>query len=315
MKITRPTAVRERIQGLDLDVKHIRGNDSKDPRWKYNIYIPAVLKDANLSITIQGEVVQTGQVSSNGTRSFILRVKLSSETSNVQIQSIDAQGRVMTEVVQFVFREKTEKSVGPVKPLRHVISPSLGVSSIQYNEALVNPYSALTVTFKGAYSYRFSSKFDIGASFYMTAFSLWTSMSGADARFFGANGRIGYVPIAVNNWKVSIQAGLYYTTMFVASRAFGFQNLMGPQLYPSISRQIGDYSIAGYFKFCPVGAGFNLATFTDREMAGGVQFRFPVRNQKVYSIGLDIADLRVKIDGTQVSTTSVSLSASYGWIW
>jgi hypothetical protein len=81
---------------------------------------------------------------------------------------------------------------------------------------------------------------------------------------------------------------------------FGFQNMNGPQIFPSIRKAFGKYGVAAYLKFSPVSQS-GIPTFASNEIAGGLSFGMPIGKEgsgKSMSFSLDIASLSIDIDKT-----------------
>src|SRR5690606_26185206 len=120
------------------------------------------------------------------------------------------------------------------------------------------------------------SRWNAGGNVFLTAFPIVKNQE-PTARFYGLNARVGYtVTPEVARWKVMLMGGAYYTTMSVSDDRFGFRNMGGPQLYPSVQwepRQGHVFQICS--KFSPVSElsqGFRLRPGRDREIDGGVSY-------------------------------------------
>jgi hypothetical protein len=136
-------------------------------------------------------------------------------------------------------------------------------------------------------------------------------------RFLGLNFKVGYAYPVTKDLMLGIQTGMYYTTMFVPTVAgnekFGFQNLMGPQLYPVIRYGIGAHSVSAYMKYSPVGENSNIKSLANRELAGGLGWAMPLGQTRRFSVNLDAADLSLSFEDIVVKSQSLSLSAGVSW--
>jgi len=108
--------------------------------------------------------------------------------------------------------------------------------------------------------------------------------------------------------------GYYYTTSFSSGLDFGYQNLQGPQIYPAIQRffRKGD-SLSFYFKFSPVANNFNLLAISNREIATGFTYAYPLNSNHLATLSFDLANIQINQSATFIQTNSYSLSAGYSF--
>jgi hypothetical protein len=106
--------------------------------------------------------------------------------------------------------------------------------------------------------------------------------------------------------------------MFVSTSTlpttFGFQNLMGPQLFPVVRYQLKNgNSISTYFKYSPVSSGgISLNNLSgSREIAAGLTFSQRLKNQHYLPISFDYSDLKSVIEDVPVAVNSVNFSVGY----
>jgi hypothetical protein len=71
--------------------------------------------------------------------------------------------------------------------------------------------------------------------------------------------------------------------------------------------------VAGYLKYSPVGSGLGIESFGNREIAVGFSWTRKLKTGHPLSASLDFANLSFTVDDSQISSTSFSLSAGYGW--
>lgn len=190
-------------------------------------------------------------------------------------------------------------------------SPSLGVTSVHYKEGDTN-YSAIALTGKISTRYALSPRWDLGGSMYLTLMPLKQTPSDNTARFLGVNARIGYSPkIIPSPWRLSLLTGLYYTRMFVSNDAFGFTDMVGPQLFPVLARlfSTGDSAMI-YLKFSPVTNQLSLLSFSNRELAAGFTFARLMKNGHALTFSLDYANM--SLDFTTLKAITNTLTFSVG---
>lgn len=122
--------------------------------------------------------------------------------------------------------------------------------------------------------------------------------------YLGINLRIGRPfskPVAP--LKLTLSGGLYYLTSFSQQNAFGFSNLIGPQVVGALdyTRKNGQI-IIGRLKISPVMGGI-LPTGAEIALGGNYVF---AKNKVPLSIDLDISDLRFTVSDTRVRVFSLS---------
>jgi hypothetical protein len=79
-------------------------------------------------------------------------------------------------------------------------------------------------------------------NFYATLLPLTETGSSDAIHYLGGSVKIGYLfsrTVDPAVWRFRLAGGIYYTTTWVTQNAFGFRNLIGPELVPSIARNIG----------------------------------------------------------------------------
>jgi hypothetical protein len=88
---------------------------------------------------------------------------------------------------------------------------------------------------------------------------------------------------------------------------------MGPQVFPVLAYKFPNLRIlSSYFKFSPVGQGFNVTSLGNREIAGGLSYIWP-NGEHPISASFDMANLSILVENAQISSSSYSFSAGYGF--
>lgn len=194
---------------------------------------------------------------------------------------------------------------------KHRLAPSLGITSSSYSQSNGRGLNQILLTFKSAYVYALAPpKWDLGVSMYFSLFPLSADIPNIWARFLGLNIRIGYSKPLNDRWTLGLMGGAYYTTMLTSRDSkIGFENLMGPQIYPTISYLLDkSNTLGGYFKFSAVGSAFSLNSFSDHEIAFGSSLQRTVASGRVFTLSADFSQLNVLIDPVQITSQSLSLS-------
>jgi hypothetical protein len=195
---------------------------------------------------------------------------------------------------------------------RFFISPGLGVSSLSYSQTSVDPYNSIVMTAKVSSNYLlFPPKWDLGFTGFFNFVSLSKS-SPVDVRFLGLNLRLGYIfPEIKAPWRLSLYGGWYYSTMFASDSSFGYKNISGPQLFPSLRRNLNNgHAISTYFKFSPISNNLGFFSLSNNEIATGLSYLIPTEKH-AYSISLDYARVQFFDGEVEIGSNSVSLGGSF----
>jgi hypothetical protein len=248
---------------------------------------------------------------------FSLTIQVTAPSMKLELDAISSLGQIDKEkiVIHFPHWEAFKRDAADKPPKSRFFSVGGGLSMIAVSDSRVEKFTELGLTLKGSYAQPlFAPNWDMGVSTYFTALPFGANRSDS-IRFLGVNLRVGYViPKIREPWRVSLQGGLYYTTMFVQSASFGFQNMAGPQLFPTIRRVFrkGD-AVSGYFKFSPVSSDFSFDSPENHEIAAGIAYSRPVFNGKSLGISFDASSLHVLVEAVEIGTITYTLGLSYGF--
>ena len=250
---------------------------------------------------------------------FKLKVPLPADAWYIELIAISLKGDVEKTIVKIYFPDR-EKLLAEVRDefrvtKRHFFTPSLGFSVLSYAETFHQDLSQIIATTKFSYQYLLRPPtWDIAANIYYTAIPISSNQPGITARFLGINGRIGFkVPQLKSPYSLTLMMGIYYTTMSVTNDAFGFRNLMGPQIFPVFTYKFPSLKVlTTYLKYSPVGQGFNITSLGNREIAAGFSHTWPNGPHPITG-SIDIANLSILVQGSQISSTSYSFSGGYGF--
>jgi hypothetical protein len=247
---------------------------------------------------------------------FEVEVPLQGKVTYLKLMAIGPLGEIEKEKVAVYLKDyhefKREAEQRPVK--KYFLSSGVGFTSLSFKDSRKPDFSQLALTGKISFlTPVFPPRWDFGFTTYLTLVPL-TSNQPKSARFLGVNFRIGYVlPGVKDPWRVTLLGGLYYTTMFVSTGDFGFQNLAGPQLFPVVMRTFRNRDSAlAYLKFSPVGTGFGLITLYNHEKAVGGAYIRPLEGGRTMSASIDIAQLQLRIGRTTQVSSSVTVGVGYG---
>lgn len=248
---------------------------------------------------------------------FEINVPVEGAETQVILISVTKRGEERRALYRLAFPEWAEYKadlLNPDKPYKSM-QLGLGTSFIKFAQSSVPDIGQTAVTVKGSLVHQFRNRnWDLGISSFYTALPVSTVPASYSLRFFGFNLRAGYhLPAFKDPWRVSVLAGAYYTTMFTNGQ-FGFQNLTGPQLFPTVRRSLGEKdSVYSYLKYSPLMNGFSLLQLNNREIAFGAGWNHVIEGGKVLSISADVAQLRFNFNNSEIRSESVSLGVALGF--
>lgn len=206
-------------------------------------------------------------------------------------------------------------------PHRFRLSAALGIASSRYSDPRISAFSMVALSAKLQLSRPFGAitaqnpfpRWDLQGAGYVTVAPL-SKNKAQSVRFYGLNARLGYLfTPSDSEWRAGIYVGAYLTSMWVSDRSFGYQNVWGPQLFPTLKRVFRKGgSIGGYAKLSPISSNFNLLDLKNREIAFGLAYAFPSRDGvDRWSLAFDFASLQLYFGPLKVSSSSASLGLSY----
>lgn len=235
-------------------------------------------------------------------------------TTKFIIRSVSEQGKITAQNFSVSLVRKYKDRFDD-QSQKFWVSASVGYTFISYQQTATPSFFETGITAKGNISYVHAPKsWFLGLSSYFTVLPVTTNIPENTARFLGVNARVGHaLPWIRYPWEVSMVAGIYYVTMFT-SGIFGFDNLMGPQVFPTVRYNLSRKdSISSYFKFSPVSTGLNLENLSNREFAFGFDWRHFLLNGNSISVSADLANLRFSAEGGDVNTSTATMSVGYGF--
>ncbi|MGK5086680.1 hypothetical protein WDW86_03925 [Bdellovibrionota bacterium FG-2] len=197
---------------------------------------------------------------------------------------------------------------------------NLGPSYLSYYEAATRVKGATNIsevglTLKGGGGVKIiPKKVEALANGFITLLPLTSSPSTLpSARFFGINGRLGYMfnaaPLGLE-W--SFWSGWYVWGMSVSGNVYGVKFLSGPQvLFQVKDSQPGKRSKLAYLKLAPIASGARVPSLSDREVALGGSFQFNAPGSRWPLLAtLDVAQTAI---GTSMRLFSVSAGVQVSW--
>ena len=329
-QILNPKPGKSKIETLEWDRESLSlepevGSDPKDNRWQVKLRGIYPQKNWNL---LQGakRIPMEGQ---NGL--FEIKIPVKGRTASVRISGVSPLGIVETEELRISVPVLEKVTAPPPSPdaipsastfvenaksatRRFFTQTALGMTSLNYSETTRADYAAIALTARMGITYLLAPpNWEAGLSGYGTL--TWLSQSAPDnIRFIGVNARFGYIiQPARSRWRLGLVAGGYFTTTQVSDGTFGFQNMMGPQLYPNFRVTLTPRSsVSAYFKFSPVSSGFTLMKFENSEMAVGGTYTRDFGNGRNWGFSLDYARIQLKFTLVEIVSQSITAGVTLG---
>ena len=261
---------------------------------------------------------------------FVALFPITAQAQAFRLYTVDMRGQIQEETIVIEVRgfDVIRKTRLADQNRLHPFTFGLGYSALDYQETGINEVEQPSLTVKGGYQGTLGSqgawaRVTYSLSGYLTALAISSNAPGTTMRFLGVNARLGYaIPHLFgsdSSWSANFGFGYYYTTMFVSvanpSELFGFSNLMGLQLFPSISMAINaKSSVSAYLKFTPISSGISLSNVNqNREIAFGLGYRRRLSPAFDWLLTLDWSNFQYQVDNSLIQSTSLSIGTGIAW--
>ncbi len=325
LRIVSPKPGKSRIENLEWDYENISLEpESPSPGAPWVAKIFGLYKQPNWTLLQGAKKINVTE----GSGQFEIKVPVKGKTASARISGVGPLGIVESEEIR-VFIPSLEKRIAQQPPgsatsialsnvradRRFLAQTSLGMTSINYIEKSLGDqsnlidYSAIALTGRIGGTWLLAPpRWELGLTSYGTL--TWLSESAPhQIRFLGVNARVGYViQPAQSRWKFSLVGGAYYTTTFVPGGDYGFQNMLGPQLYPNFRVTLSSSSsLSGYFKFSPVSGGSApILELANHEMAVGGAYLRDLPGGRTWGFSLDLARIQLKFSLIEIQAQNIT---------
>lgn len=255
------------------------------------------------------------------TGAFQLKVPLGSARSKLNVLVINPYGQVQKQLYHVLFPGWLAYQIRLNTPPfpRHSWTLELLGTQFLYRQTGLSPALSQTgLVIKPSWTYKLGSRpdgrWDAGLNGYWIFLPLRTNLTWK-TKPLGINLRIGYqTPWLSPPWILKFIFGWYYLTMLTQDKAFGFQNVSGPMIFPTLIRLLSQQqSLFFYLKVAPISSGFSLQSSSYEGAAGG-GYLFPINSSQQLSISLNFSTLRLNLGAGQ-NAQSQSISTGVGLSW
>lgn len=235
--------------------------------------------------------------------SFRKKVGLEYGDNRLKLYAVGPLGKIEHQTVDIgEVDEGKNKGSGPSNIF---LTHGLSYSSIRYEDTRLS--SALlmqTLTAKLSYLVLLSPRWEVSGSAYFTALQFSSNLTD-NTRFFGANGRLGYLfTDRKAPWQFSLGGGLFYSTMIAPAGGYGFNDVVGPQILPVVRRVFAKgNSISMYGKGALITGGW--------ETAAGLSYGIPLSSGKTISLSVDYSLIDLQIEAVSMKSSSLSFGAGF----
>lgn len=269
-------------------------------------------------------IADTDRVKTSPDGNFVIKVPVIGQMNGLEMIAVGPLGEIEKQKIGIFVPQYEElkkqnwtnlKSTRKEKNLK--ITPGIGLSVLSYNEPSRAAISETFITGKLSADYLIGeSRFSLGSNLY-SSLAVLSHSTESYVYFFGTNLRGGYrLPYLKDPWQLKIFVGYYFTTTFGGTDDFGYSNLQGPQIYPTLSYKFkNDGALSSYVKYSPVANGIGFYTFDNSEFATGAAYFFRPQSSGIFSgksLGLtaDLAWLNLKTTIGKVSFQTTTLGAA-----
>lgn len=255
--------------------------------------------------------------SQNKNNETLLRAILTGKTTRIRIRLTDNHGGKKLESAAILypgFAESETTATDSPSAKRFSVAPSVGVAIHAYSQTGITDFSMTALFGKLDLNYWITpSTWSVGINGFGTILPITSSAPSITARFVGVNGRFGYHFGLAKGFKVGLNLGWYYTTTFVTGDAFGWNNLMGPQFFPTINYTFGRNSFGLYFKYSPIMTGVSFLSLANKEMAAGLTYSRLFDNGNSFKVGIDWSRTDLTLDADTIASNVYAFSVGYGF--
>ena len=194
------------------------------------------------------------------------------------------------------------------------LTPGLSFTSIAYSQTGMSDFSEIALTAKLSSIFKLSDRWFLNGSIFATAVPISSNLAGITANYLGVNLKISYRFTRPSSPIIFyLAAGGFYSAIFVTRQMFGYEGVIGPQIYPTLGVQLSSKnSLSLSFKFSPVANQIQLLKLSNREQAVGLVFNH-VNSSNDHSVGvsLDYSQLIFNFSNSDISNSTVSVCVSY----
>ncbi len=246
---------------------------------------------------------------------FETEVLLDTPQTRFELTAVGPLGEVESEKFEIKIIPTPEVPATQMPAQRLTFSTGIGPTLVTYKQTLIPDFQLIALTAKLAALYSLVPlRWDLGLNTSFTLLKL-SSNSSQNVRFLGFNASVGYrIPKIDSPWQLSILGGFYYSTMLIPATGFGYQDIFGPQLFPTLKRELknGD-SISGYLKLSPVTDGISLLSLSNREFGIGAGWNKKLKNGRHLIFMMDLSNLNLELQSVVVTSNAIHASIGYNF--
>ncbi len=188
--------------------------------------------------------------------------------------------------------------------------------SVAYTQTNLNNLHETMLAATAAYELALARRWHLKARSFVDALNdmpFSSSQNNFFARYVGFNSDLIYsFPKGPRKWSLGVAGGLYYITMFSSGMTFGFHNLWGPELYPTIRFSFNRKNMFDlYFKYAPVYVQGSLS-FSSHESGLGLEWTRRYADKRSISVKLELLQDKFVNSYAATNSSAVNLGVSFG---
>jgi hypothetical protein len=245
---------------------------------------------------------------------YHIQVPLTSEQTLLKLMAVSPAGDLKNESVEIDFPTYSEFGGDLDYEKSHPFwyMGYLGISYLNLSQSLLPNLNEWTASFGLAGNYRFkTSNLSVRGNACLAVPFTSYGMGGVNATLFegGLYATKDLLPER-KQWSLSVSLGGYYDTLWATNNAIGFQNIYGPQLFPTLSYRLKNEDLVFLTaKYSPImnGKGLGFFSLDNREIRVDLEWRRKFKNQ--HQLGLLTGFRDLVINGLSTSLYPFSANA------
>jgi len=257
----------------------------------------------------------------DGSREFFFEVPLGAEETRFQLSAVSPTGKPQIQkfIAKFPAYAEFNEAAKLEPPRRWRLRATLGGSANYFQQTDVTDITQFDLMGKLDFAWSFlrplqPPRWQAGIQAFGTILPLVVRPNSNFAiRFLGGSIRGTYLIQFKGVWELGINAGFYYITTLNASDQFGFRNMSGPQLYPSIRRTINAQSeAAAYARYSPVMNRFTFLGLDSHEAGAGLSYTRFLAKGRTLTFSAEWMNLAFTLSSNNVVENQIFLGVGFG---
>jgi hypothetical protein len=240
---------------------------------------------------------------------FSLEIPLRADsTTPVEFIAVDTAGELVTGALRLE-RVGAEAAAGDWSFLA-----MLGPTFLSYTEAGISPTSSSALGAELGLE-RALGSFELRAAGYASVLPIGSSVAEVSTRLIEAElGASWEIPLGWGPWTVRINGDWHYATMVVTGGAFGYRDLVLPELYPTVERRLGPRdAVSLELRVIPVVQTLSVLPLSSHEIGISAAWRRGVSSRLSFVGAFGYRALAIHQSSLDLSEGTTTLSFGMEW--